>query len=163
MKKIKEIWKKNKVLIVLGIVLIICLIAILVVTFSYFFGGSKSVYGDRLDGIEDYEVTSAFQSEYISVLEDDESIDSVSIDIKGRVIYITINFTGDITLVEAESKAGGSLSQFSEDILGYYDINFILTREDTEASEGFTILGARNAVGTGVAWNNNTEVESDEE
>ena len=52
--KLKEIWGKYKILIVLGLILIICLIAIIVVTVSYFFGGSESVYGDRLEGIENY-------------------------------------------------------------------------------------------------------------
>ena len=36
MKKLKELWGNNKVLIVLGIILIICLIAIITVTFSFF-------------------------------------------------------------------------------------------------------------------------------
>ena len=41
----KELWQKNKVLIVLGFILLVCLIAILIVTFSFFFGGYKNEYG----------------------------------------------------------------------------------------------------------------------
>ncbi len=163
LNKLKEIWGKNRVLIVLGIILVICFIAILIVTFSYFFGGSESVYGDRLDGIEDYPIEDDFISEYTSTLESDDLVNSVSFDISGRIIYIAIDFVGDTSLVEAQSKAAASLEQFSEEILSYYDINFILTCDSTENSEGFTIMGAKNVAGSGLIWNNNTPVESEEE
>ena len=163
MNKLKEIWGKNKVLIVLGIILIICFIAIIVVTVSYFFGGSESVYGDRLDGIEDHPIEDSFVSEYTTNLESDDMIESVEFDTKGRIIYITINFVGDTSLVEAQSKTAASLETFSEDLLSYYDINFTSTSEATDNSDGFTLMGARNVAGSGLVWNNNTPVESEEE
>ena len=163
MKKFKEFWGKNKVLIVLGIILIICFITILIVTFSYFFGGSESVYGDRLDEIENYPIEDDFISEYIANLENDDLINSVTFDTKGRIIYVIIDFVGDTSLVEAQSKAAASLEQFNENILSYYDIMFTLTCAETENSEGFTIMGARNVAGSGLVWNNNTPVESEEE
>ena len=163
MKKFKEFWGKNNVLIVLGIILIICFIAILIVTFSYFFGGSESVYGDRLDEIENYPIEDDFISEYIANLENDDLINSVTFDTKGRIIYVIIDFVGDTSLVEAQSKAAASLEQFNENILSYYDIMFTLTCAETENSEGFTIMGARNVAGSGLVWNNNTPVESEEE
>ena len=163
MNKLKEIWGKNKVLIVLGIILIICFIAILFVTVSYFFGSGESVYGDRLEDIEDYPIEDTFISEYIANLESDEMINSATFDVMGRVIYVTINFVGDTSLVEAQSKAAASLEQFSENLLSYYDIDFTLISEATENSEGFTIMGAKNVAGSGIVWNNNTPVESEEE
>ena len=163
MNKLKEIWGKNKVLIVLGIILIICFIAIIVVTVSYFFGGSESVYGDRLDGIEDHPIEDSFVSEYTTNLESDDMIESVEFDTKGRIIYITINFVGDTSLVEAQSKTAASLETFSEDLLSYYDINFTITSEATDNSDGFTLMGTRNVAGSGLVWNNNTPVESEEE
>ena len=161
--KLKEIWGKYKILIVLGLILIICFIAILFVTVSYFFGSGESVYGDRLKDIEDYPIEDTFVSEYIANLESDEMINSATFDVKGRVIYVTINFVGDTSLVEAQSKAAASLEQFSENLLSYYDIDFTLISEATENSEGFTIMGAKNVAGSGIVWNNNTPVESEEE
>ena len=90
-------------------------------------------------------------------------INSATFDVKGRVIYVTINFVGDTSLVEAQSKAAASLEQFSENLLSYYDIDFTLISEATENSEGFTIMGAKNVAGSGIVWNNNTPVESEEE
>ena len=111
MNKLKDLWRNNKVAIVLGFILLICIVAIVMVSLSFFFGGNKSIYGDRLIDIDKYPVTDAFKSSYISSLEEDESIESAAIDVKGRIIYVTINFIGDTTLLDAEAKAANSLSQ----------------------------------------------------
>ena len=163
MKKFKETWQKNKILIVLLSILIICLIAIIVVCLTFFLGGNKSVYGDRLKDIENYPITDTFKNEYIDSLENEKIIDNVTFEIKGRIIYITIHYVGDTSLVEAESKASSSLETFSEKLLGYYDIQMTLICDETENSDGFVIMGARNASGSGsgVVWNNNTKVESE--
>lgn len=163
MNKIKELWGKNKVLIVLGIILIVCLVTIICVGVSFFFGGSETVYGDRLDDIESYPISEEFKSDYIASLLENEEVSDVTIDIKGRIVYVNIVFVGDTNLANAKSKAVTSLEKFSDELLSYYDINLTLTSKATENSEGFTIMGAKNVAGSGVVWNNNTPVESDEE
>lgn len=162
MKKIKELWGRNKVLILLGFILVICIIAILVVTFSFFLGGSKSVYGDRLEDIDNYPISDTFKSEYISNLESNDLVKEVSFDTKGRIIYIKVDFALDTSLDDAKNMIAGTMELFSEDILSYYDINFILNCEVSESSDGFTILGAKNVAGSALVWNNNTPVESEE-
>ena len=94
----KELWQKNKVLIVLGFILLVCLIAILIVTFSFFFGGNKNEYGDRLKDIDKYQITETIKNDYISSLENDKSVSSVKFNTKGRIIYITINYFSDTYL-----------------------------------------------------------------
>lgn len=161
MKKLKELWGNNKVLIVLGIILIICLIAIITVTFSFFLGGNKGVYGDRLNGIDKHPVTNNIKSEYKTSLESEKSVTKVSIDTKGKIIYIIINFASDTSLEDAKNLAASSIEKLNEDILSFYDIDFTLKCEKSENSEGFTILGAKNVGGSGLIWNNNTPLESE--
>ena len=162
MKKIKNLWENNKVLIVLGLILVACLVAILIVSFSYFFGGSNNEYGDRLQDIEKYPITETIKNEYVSALENEKIVKDVKMHTKGKIIYITIDFNADTSLNDAEAKATSSLSNLSEDILSYYDINITLKCDKSENSEGFVILGARNVAGSGLVWNNNTPVESEE-
>lgn len=162
MKKLKELWGNNKVLIVLGIILIICLIAIITVTFSFFLGGNKGVYGDRLNDIDKHPVTNNIKSEYKASLESEKSVTKVSLDTKGKIIYIIINFASDTSLEDAKNLAASSIEKLNEDILSFYDINFTLKCEKSENSEGFTILGAKNVGGSGLIWNNNTPLESEE-
>lgn len=161
MDKIKELWTKNKILWVFAFILIICLIAIMIVCITFFFGGSKTTYGDRLDEIDKHPISEKFITTYEEELEKEKSIKDVSLRTMGRVIYVRIEFVDDTSLVEAESKAAASIELFEEDTLSYYDINFTLICNASDNSEGFTIMGARNVSGSSVTWNNNTKVESE--
>ena len=162
MKKLKESWGKNKVFILLGAILVICFIAIIVVTFSFFLGGNEDIYGDRLDGIEKYPITETIKSGYITSLEKEKNVSKVSMNVKGKIIYINIEFVSDTSLDDAKNIAATSLKNISEDLQSFYDINFTLKCEKSENSEGFTTLGAKNVAGSGIVWNNNTPLESEE-
>ena len=105
MKKLKKIWQENSVLLVLLFILIACLIAISVVVITYFVGDSSSKYGDRLEGIEDHSFDNGMQEEVISKIEESEIVDSATIRVSGKVIYINITFAPTTTLVEGQSIA----------------------------------------------------------
>ncbi len=162
MKKLKEFWQKNKILVVLIAILVACFIAICVVVATYFFGGSETVYGDRLKDISKHPITEDFKNNYIASLEELEEVSEVTFNVKGRIIYIRIKFIADYSLVEAESKAAASLTNFDENILSYYDLNFTITADASENSDGFTLMGAKNTASEGIVWNNITKKESAE-
>ena len=162
MNKIKELWEKNKVLWVLLLILFVCFVAIVCVCITFFFGGSKTKYGDRLDGMDAHPITESIKSEYESALSSEELVSKVSLRTSGKIIFVRIEFVDDTTLVEAQSKATASLEKLDSELLTFYDVNFTLICNPTGNSEGFTIMGARNANGSGVVWNNNTKVESEE-
>ena len=161
--KFKELWGKNKVLIILGLILIGCLVAIIIVSISFFFGKGKSIEGDRIKDISKYPITETFKSDFVTSVEGNESVKSATLEVKSnrRTVYV-INFKDDTALNDAEGIAQASLSNISEDLLGYYDFEYILKCEKTENSDGFTTMGAKNVAGSGLVWNNNTPVESEE-
>ena len=164
MKKIKKIWQENSVLIVLGIILIACLVAISVVVVTYFVGDSSSKYGDRLEEIEDYPFDSDMQDEIIAQIKENEIVEDVTMRVSGKIIYVNITFVPATTLVEGQSVALASLEFFSEDTLSFYDLEYMIEAEATDDAEGFQLIGAKNVSGTGgIVWNNNTEFETEEE
>lgn len=163
MEKFKNFWRKNKVLVVLGAILVVCFIAICVVVITYFFGGSDTVYGDRLKDIDKHPIAEEVKSKFVDALKEDKNIEDVSFDTKGRIIYIRIKYVADYALVEAESKATASLTNLTDNILEYYDLNFTLVSDKTENSDGFTIMGARNTGSEGIIWNNTTQAQESEE
>lgn len=163
MKKIKKIWQENSVLIVLGIILIACLVAISVVVVTYFVGDSSSKYGDRLEEIEDYPFDSDMQDEIIAQIKENEIVEDVTMRVSGKIIYVNITFVPATTLVEGQSVALASLEFFSEDTLSFYDLEYMIEAEATDDAEGFQLIGAKNVSGTGgIVWNNNTEFEEEE-
>lgn len=153
LKKLKDFWGNNKVLIVLGLILVVCLCLICVVVFSYFLGGT-------------YEEPSNYNFEsdaYITTLKSEESVSDTSIFVKGNIVYVTIKFIENTSLEDAKSVAIKSLEYMGEDVISNCDISFTLKSYATEDSDGFIILGAKNIAGSSLEWNNNTPVESEEE
>ena len=156
MKKLKKIWQENSVLLVLFVILIACLIAISVVAMKYFVGDSSSKFGERLDDIEKYPFGEKEQNELNSKIKEDKLVLDASSRTSGKTIYVSIKFDSSITLVEAQSKALASLEYFTEDILSFYDIQYMIKADPTDKTDGFQIMGSRNISGTGgIVWNNN--------
>jgi len=163
MKKLKNLWVENRVLFVLFIIVIICCFVILGVCISYFFGSSESSYGDRLKGIDKVKITEKIENDFVDNIKKDELIKEVSFNVQGKIVYITMEFKNEVTLVEAQSKALSSLTNFEQKYLDFYDFHYTLKSKKTETSEGFLIMGSKNVNGTGLVWNNDTEVIADGE
>lgn len=157
MKKLKKIWQENSVLFVLLLILIACVVAMSVVVIKYFVGDSSSKYGDRLENIEEHPFTDEIKNEIIAKIKEDELVSNASLRSSGKTIYVAITFESKVTLVEAQSKALASVDFFSENILEFYDLEYMIKADSTENSEGFQIMGSHNVGGTGgIVWNNNT-------
>lgn len=163
MNKLKKLWVEDRILFVLFIIVAICLCLILGVCVSYFFGSSKSSYGDRLEGIEKVEVTDEVKNKVLDALKQDETIIDSSIHTQGKIVYVSLEFAPTVTLVEAESKALTALMNFEQKYQDFYDFHFTLKNDGAENNEGFLIMGSKNVNGTGLIWNNNTPVEKDSE
>ncbi|HJJ17020.1 MAG TPA: hypothetical protein OIM63_02880 [Bacilli bacterium] len=158
----KQFYKENRVFSILMIVVAVCLLLIIGITLKYFiFGSSSSPYGDRLKDEKKYKISDDLKTEVKSTLESDESIKKASVRVSVRTIYISMEFNTGVSLEEAKGKAVTALEKFSEDELGYYDVEFILTEESADNSEGFTIMGAKNVNGSNIVWNNNTPVTTE--
>ena len=164
MKGLKGFLQRNKVIIILTLIVLVCVVIMALCLLANFYGGNDGdKYGRRTEGIEKVEITSARQSEIESKLEADEFISNrTSIKIQGKIIYLRIVFEEGITLADAQAKAVTVLEEFSDEEKNFYDFHFTLKQASSETSEGFTIAGAKNVHGTNVVWNNNIEVEKEE-
>lgn len=153
----KKLWMKNRVVVVLLIILLICFIAIVGVTITFFYSKDVSEYGTRLEDISKHPVDDKFKNEYKDKVLENENVTKVTMNIKGRIIYVHIDFNEVISLDDAKNIATTSLEMFNDDIKSYYDIEFVLK------SDNFTIFGAKNSKIDHVSWNNNKPVPTVEE
>lgn len=156
MKKLKNLWANNRILLILGIILVVCIIAIIIVFLTYFVGTKKSVYGSRFDNMKTH-IKDAEQNSYIQALEERSGVEKVGLRVQGKTIYVRVIFKDDIKLDDAKKIIDASLEKFSDDIKETYDMNF------TIKNTSFVLMGARNASGNGLSWNNNTPVEKTKE
>jgi hypothetical protein len=156
MKKLKNLWANNRILLILGIILVVCIIAIIIVFLTYFVGTKKSVYGSRFDNMKTH-IKEAEQNSYIQALEERSGVEKASLRVQGKTIYVRVIFKDDIKLDDAKKIIDSSLEKFSDDIKETYDMNF------TIKNTSFVLMGARNSSGNGLSWNNNTPVEKTKE
>lgn len=146
--------RKNKqdniILLVLGGVLLVCFIAICLLFYKYFYAGtSETKYGDRLDGIENYVLSSTLEEDIKKIYAENKSVTEVSINNQGKIVYINIKFAPSTKAADAKTLATKALDAIGEDNLTYYEIQFLLTCEETE---GFPIFGTKSANNTKVVW-----------
>ena len=165
MEKIKKILAENRVLLVLGIILVICLVVFCIVAITYFYGASDNVYGNRLDITKEVPLNSNLLKDIESELKSNESVKEASATLKGKIVYINIEFADATKMDDAKQIAEEVITLFNEDELEVYDIQFTITSLSTADFVGYTLMGARNSSGNGlVVWNNyNIEESSAEE
>lgn len=162
MDKLRKTWMNNRILFILLGILIICFIAICIVAATYFFKGSASNYGNRLQGIENYPVSDDAKNTYLENIKKDESVKDATIKVSGKIIYISIYYNSGLTLDEGESKALKSLDSLSDDLKSFYDLIIYIESDDSDTLTGFKISGAKNTGGSGLIWNNNKEIVVEE-
>lgn len=162
MKKIKEIWTNNRVLLILATIVIACFIIIAIVGIKFFFKTNTSNYGDRLENIENIPVLEEDISLIKEKIKEQEVVTEVNIHQKGKIIYIRITFI-NVTLEKAKEIATASLETVKEEYKNNYDIHYTLVSEATENQTGFTLMGAKNISRQVIIWNNNTPIKEETE
>ena len=122
--------RKNKqdniILLVLGGVLLVCFIAICLLFYKYFYAGtSETKYGDRLDGIENYVLSSTLEEDIKALFTENQSVVNVSVNNQGKIIYINMEFAASTKVADAQTLAAKTLEAIGEDNLTYYEVQFI--------------------------------------
>lgn len=155
MKKIINLWKENKIIAILCTILLICLIAIICVCLKYFVGSNRSKYGSRFDNMK-YTITKKDQEAYLKVLKDNSSISKANLRVNHKTLMVSVTFKPEIKKEDAIKIIEGSLDTFSDDVKETYDINYTIH----VGSDDHVIMGARNASGNGLFWNNDVPTEN---
>lgn len=147
--------KNNKVLLVLLGILLLCFIVLGYGFYKYFYAGTgESKYGDRLEGIENYPLNENLKEEIIALYESDSRVGDIALDIKGKIVYITIDFVETIKVSEAKDLAIKSLELIGEENLAFYEIQYILTAsfEAESESKSFPVFGSKGTNSLKVVW-----------
>ena len=152
-KKSKRKQDNTMLWILIGI-LIVCFAAIGFLFYKYFYSGiSTSKYGDtRLEGIENYPLSSTLSEDVASVYAKEASVGKTEVIVEGRIVYITIDFVKSIKVDTAKSLAVKSLEKVGEDNLKYYEVQYILTYSGTDENSNFPVFGMKNVNSLKVVW-----------
>ena len=154
--------KKNKLT-----VFIIAIFVIVVIVGGYlynilFASGRSGIYGNRLDGIDEVEISDKQYKSIKSKLEENENVTKVTTDLKGKIVNIIITVKDEVTKDVAKTIAADSLTEFDEDQLKFYDIQ-IFVKKDNEELNDFPIIGYKQNGKEGLTWSKDRQVTTNGE
>ena len=156
MDKIKKFWNENRVLFVLGLILIVCVVVVGIVSLTYFYGSSSNAYGNRLDSIKDAPLSDKLLKSVKTEMNSKTGVKNTNVKVKGKIVYIEVEYNDGITMDDAKKTTKEALKLFSEKELSLYDLQFIIKNND------YTLMGAHNSNGSStseeddIVWNNYT-------
>lgn len=107
----------------------------------------KPQYGNRLEGIEKVlpeKDRAEFISTMKSALEKEDEVNSVSVDIKGRIINLIVEVKKGTKVKTAKNLTDVVTKEMTEAQLGYFDIQIFIKNSDKDA-KGYPVIGYKGS------------------
>lgn len=134
---------------IIGIlVFIIVFVGILIVKDALNPQEGNAIYGNRLEGREEVEITKTTKDKVINSL--NEQAKSTKVRVSGRIVNIIINVNDDTNLEVAKSLGPKALESFSAKEKKYYDFQFLI--ENTANKNQFPIIGYKHHGKEDISW-----------
>lgn len=153
--------KKNKLTV---FIIAIFVLVVLVGSYLYnllFSSGRREAYGNRLDGIEEVEITNDQYESIKSKLKENENVTEVTTNLKGKIVNIIITVKDEVSKDNAKKIASTSLEKFDEEQLKFYDIQIFVKKDNAELND-FPIIGYKQNGRKGLTWSKDRQVTKDE-
>ena len=148
-KKIRKFYRNNRIYCILMIISILCILLMSTCVIVYFANQlSSSIYGSRLDNIDDYDLGKSLK-ELEDFFKEQEQIVDASVRLQGKIIYVNAEADASIKNEEIQNIATSSLEILSEENKSYYDMQFIFTRKDMNP-----YFGSKNSSNAIITWTN---------
>ncbi len=147
----KKFIKNNKLTVITSIICLVFVILVFAIKLTFFPDEGRAIYGDRLDGIEEVEITSKQEKNIVSKLEEKDEVKSVDTDIKGRILNVIITVNDDVELDPAKALASVITENLEEDQNGYYDIQVFIKKSNEEDTR-FPIIGYKHQDKDEFSW-----------
>lgn len=151
MKNFVKLVKKHKrVSIVVGIILIIIILFFLLK--GWFFPDfSKSLYGDRLDGIENVPIEDKQVTEIEDKIKENDFVESVDYRLQGRLVNVEVEVSKDADKTKVKELANVLLDTFTTEQKEYYDLQIFISSSDYEIN----YIGYKHKTSEAFVWSNN--------
>ena len=147
----KKFIKNNKLIVITFIICVIFVILVFAVKLTFFPNEGAAIYGDRLDGIEEVEITDDEQDDIVSALEEKEEVGNASCDIQGRILNVLINVNDEVEVNSAKALTSSIIENLEEDQTSYYDIQVFISK-DNEEDTTFPIIGYKHQDKDEFSW-----------
>ena len=142
--------KKQKKMILIGIIVVVVILGLLFLK-SLFFVKQDRVYGNRLDGIEDVEVSESVMDEMASVFKDVEGVKSTDARENGKIINLLIDVEDTTDFNKLKEASNEVYKKLDKDQRKFYDVQVFFFGD----GDKYPIIGYLHKGGTEFVWSNN--------
>ena len=143
--------KKNKFIFILSLIIIAIFLLTTVSVFNIFFPNlGVPIYGHRLDDIKDVKISENRQTDIANNLLKSNNVNKASVDIRGNLINVLINFGKNPDVNAAKNVAVKVIDEFSTKEKEVYDIQFFITSDDQ--NNNFPVIGYKNKISSTIVW-----------
>ena len=145
--RVKRFYKNNRIYcILMGISFASIVLIILALLAHFIHQNTSNPYGNRLEDIKKYPVQENIDESKTKTQEND-LVESVSAEIKGKIIWFVIKVKVDASLEDMQNIGTSTLQYFSQENLGYYDIHYLIQREGKKGN-----FGDKSASASTITW-----------
>lgn len=142
--------RKNKfIIIAIGVFLILVFLAFQVVTMLFPKEGT-ALYGDRLDGIKEVELTDKKLSNIESTLKEDSATKEAQASVQGKIVEVIITVQDETSVDTAKALSNKVLDCLTKDEKKFYDVQ-VFVKKDSDATD-FPIIGYRHHAKDTFSW-----------
>ena len=142
--------RKNKfVIIAIGVFLILVVLGFQIAT-MFFPEEGTALYGDRLDGIEEVELSNSKLTKIESNLKSDGAVKEADVSVAGKIVEVIITVQDDTSVDTAKALNTKVLDSLSNKEKKFYDIQ-IFVKKDSEATD-FPIIGYKHHAKDTFSW-----------
>jgi len=149
-------FKKYKLFIIIFILIGLLVFSFFILKDYIYNDDLNMVYGNRLDNIEDYEITNDKKEEIIEKFSNDDL--SFYIEIKGKIVNFVFDLKTDLELEEIDKIFKNILLEFEYE-REFYDFQFLVENKETE----YYLIGYINKDNDDITYSEYRKVDIDEE
>ena len=148
LKKFKKFYKYNRIYCILMMISLFCFLLMGTGVVVYFVNQiNTSKYGNRLDGIDDYDTAGIIKNLENSYT--DAKVLEKQVRVQGKIIYIELTVEKTTTNEEIQTICTTSLNSISDEEKSFFDLQFIVKRDGLT-----TYMGSKNHSKVNITWGN---------
>ena len=153
---------KKRTMWIIGSLVAVLFITVVIVCINILFTPTgESVYGWRLEGIENYPITDEKISEIKTILLESKYCKDVNYQLTGRIMKFFVKVETGTGSVNAQKLGDKIIDNLSETELSYYDVSVYIS--STGDDEQYPMIGVKSKNDAAITWTvNKGEAEDDD-
>lgn len=144
----KRFIKKHKVAIVGIVILLIFVILLLILKSIFFPNENKAIYGSRINGRKNVEISDSTKNKIKSDLS--EMTSEAKVRVAGRTVEVLYKVNNDVSRDDAKALGNKVLEELSDKEKNYYDVQIFVKNDGNEAQ--FPIIGYKHHTNKDLVW-----------